>query len=353
MHKRLLLPLLAACTFAAAQQPAGGVVAWIALGDPRLEIRGLPWLAENSPELWRLPQSAKAAAPKGVWARAVAPDGGRIRIACDTSRILLRVKAGSKSGKPCHFDAYLGDQFAGSARADGSADQELSLLTLPDRAMRQITIYLPNNHEAHVLAVGVDPGSRFGSPAPFAAAKPLVCYGSSVLQGTGSDHPGMTYPAALARRLNLDFVNLGFGGAGKAEPQVVALVNQLEACGYLFDLGKSYGFQPADPYLAMLKAIRAAHPAAPIFCVTPIYSTKEAADPEYLKRSEDLRTLMRGAADQLRQAGDAWIFTLEGLVLFGPADADLFHDPLHPNDQGNARIAQRLEPILRPVLLAP
>jgi lysophospholipase L1-like esterase len=125
------------------------------------------------------------------------------------------------------------------------------------------------------------------------------------------------------------------------------LVNQLEACCYLFDLGKSYGAPTPERYSQMLDTIRASHPGVPIFCVTPIYSTKEADQPAYNQRSEDLRTLMRRAATDRRQAGDKLMFVVEGLELFGEADQDAFNDPLHPNDEGNRRMAERLVPIVK------
>ena len=173
---------------------------------------------------------------------------------------------------------------------------DLVLFDKPGRKQGDITIYLPNNQAVRVLAVGIDPDAGLKPPPAFALPAPIVCYGSSVLQGTGAAHPATTYPAALARRLNLDFGNLGFGGAGKAEPEVIQLVAALEACCYILDLGKSSGNQPIEPYARMLDAIRAVHPNVPILCVTPIYSTKESNEPEYHERSEKLRTLMRQAA---------------------------------------------------------
>jgi hypothetical protein len=74
----------------------------------------------------------------------------------------------------------------------------------------------------------------------------------------------MSYQAILARSMNLDFVNLGFGGAGKAEPAVVRLVAEVEACCVLFDLGKSYGRQDARPYELMFAEVRKAHQAIPL-----------------------------------------------------------------------------------------
>ena len=127
----------------------------------------------------------------------------------------------------------------------------------------------------------------------------------------------------------------------------MALVNQLDACAYLFDLGKSYGPPTPERYSRMLDTIRASHPDVPIFCVTPIYSTKEGNEPAYLKRSEDLRLMMRQVANQRRQAGDKMMFVVEGLELFGEADRGDFRDALHPNDTGNQRMAERLAPVVR------
>lgn len=325
-------------------------VKWISFPDQRLEVRGLPWLKENAPDLWRLPKSAKDKVPKGVWNRAVAPDGGRICFSSESTRLAIKIQAAQGHGKPCFFDAYVNGQYAGSANAKGTNETAAVLFEKKERAPKEITVYFPNNGEARLLAVGLDADAEIKTAPAFALKKPMVCYGSSVMQGSGATHPAKTYPAALARRLNLDFVNLGFGGAGKAEAEVVELVNQLDGCCYIFDLGKSYGTQPMEPYAKMLDAIRAAHPTAPIICVTPIYSTKEVNEPSYRERSENLRVMMRQAATERRKAGDKFMFVVEGLELFGAADKELLHDPAHPNDEGNELIAQRLAPIIEKIL---
>jgi len=331
--------------------PTAGEVRWLPFPGPQLELRGLPWFKENAPELWRLPQSARSQIPLGVWNRAVASDGGRIRLSSTTSRLVIRVQTVPAQTKPCFIDTYINGDYVDSAKALGAQPTELLLFEGKGRGQKNITLYLPNNHQIRVLAVGVDADAELRPPPAFAVKSPIVCYGSSVLQGTGAAHPSKTYPAALARRLNLDFVNLGFGGAGKAEPAVVDLVNQLDASCYIFDLGKSYGNQPKEPYARMLATIRAAHPNVPILCVTPIYSTNEPKDPAYLEKSVRLRTMMREAAMERRMAGDKFTFVVEGLELFGEADKKLFRDPQHPNDEGNELIAQRLVSMVEKVVL--
>jgi hypothetical protein len=346
-----LPPLVAANAAEARASGGAAAVKWLDLPHAQLEVRGLPWLPENSPELWRLPKRAQAKVPPAVWKRQLAPDGGRIRFSCKSTLLAIRAQAASEHTKRCFFDAFVNGEYAGSVNAAGTQKVDLVFFEHKDSGWKDVTIYLPNNQEARVFAVGLDANADLKAPPAFARKLPMVCYGSSVLQGTGAAHPSHTYPAAVARKLNLDFVNLGFGGAGKGEVEVVALVNHLDACCYLFDLGKSYGAPEPERYNRMLDTIRASHPQVPIFCVTPIYSTKEENDPAYKKKSEDLRSLMRQAATDRQKAGDKQMFVVEGLDLFGPADKDKFNDPLHPNDEGNELMAQRLAPIIEKAVL--
>ena len=159
----LLAGLAAGLSTSAAVNPTASApsereitIKWTDLPDARLEMRGLPWLPENAPDLWRLPKSAKTKVPKAVWNRAVVPDGGRIRFSCNSTALGLRVQAIHEHQRRCFFDAFVNSEYAGSVSAEGTQRVDLVVFEHKDRAWKDVTIYLPHNFEVRVFAVGLD-----------------------------------------------------------------------------------------------------------------------------------------------------------------------------------------------------
>src|SRR5690606_35801392 len=62
-----------------------------------------------------------------------------------------------------------------------------------------------------------------------------VPYGTSFVQGGCAPRPGMSYPAIVARRLDHDFINLGFSGNGKTEPENAKFLTELKPSAYILD----------------------------------------------------------------------------------------------------------------------
>src|SRR5207253_5662081 len=83
-----------------------------------------------------------------------------------------------------------------------------------ERKMRDITLYLPLYKAVTVQEVSLAADARLEPATPYAIAKPIVYYGSSITQGGCASNPGGSCQALLERRLNADFVNLGFSGNG-------------------------------------------------------------------------------------------------------------------------------------------
>lgn len=326
---------------------------WLPFPDnTKFKVLGLHWFAENSPRLWRMPKGRFDSLPKGVQNRCKAPAGGRIVMRCNTTKLGLRIMPLSKGGLK-GYDVYINGRFFRSAVAEEpGAELSLVLFKALDHTEKEIVIYLPYHQEVMIASVGVDKDTKFNLPEhKYAKSLPVVFYGSSVCQGSSASKPGMTYEAIVCRELNLDFINLGFGGAGKAEKTVVDLVNSIPACCYVFDLGKSYGMQDKTAYKDMLQSVRKSHPDVPIICITPITSALEVHSEEYSRKSVHTRSVMRDAVNDLIKAGDKKVHLIEGTDLLGFEEHDgLSKDGVHPSNDGFSSIARKLLPVVKKTL---
>lgn len=94
--------------------------------------------------------------------------------------------------------------------------------------MRDITLYLPLYKAVTIRELSLDPEAHLEQPTPYAIRKPIVYYGSSITQGGCDSNPGGSCQAILERRLNADFVNLGFSGNGLGEPVLAEAICELD-----------------------------------------------------------------------------------------------------------------------------
>lgn len=346
---------------AAAEIPADRsdetTIQWIAFPEERFQLSGLPWFEANAPQLWRLPRTAAPNLPRRVAAMMRFPAGARIRFNTNSSSLRIRVRTErvfpSRDLPPMGvrgMDVYVDGTYWSSVCIDKPAEQELTFFANAAPERKEVVLYLPTSQEISISALGIDKTAELCKPKKMIKQPPIVFYGSSIAQGKRAGRPAMSYEAILARRLGIDFVNLGFSGSGKAEPVVVDLVKDVPACCYVFDLGKSYGKQPAKIYLKMLQDVHRAHPEVPLVCITPIFSTRELYSTEYAELSRSIRTVVIQAVRTMNHAGANNVHLVDGLELLGPDDADALQEGVHPSDLGFTRIADRLEPIFQKIL---
>jgi len=253
-------------------------------------------------------------------------------------------------------DLYVDGAYWGTATADqdakpGKVYEHLYFdVHSPARRVRDITIYLPLYKPVKVVGVGVDSEAKLERAKPFAVAKPVVFYGTSITQGGCASHPGTSYEAILARKLNVDFVNLGFSGAGKGEPEVARAVAEIGASCFVLDFAQNNPTIESlrEVYGPFVETLRAKHPDTTILVVTPIFAAREAQGPDM--RLEAMRAHIRQIASSRIVAGDAHIQIVEGTDLLGPTRADGLVDGTHPNDLGFQWMAEGLAPRLSKML---
>jgi hypothetical protein len=338
---------------------------WIQLPSQEVEVDGLPWYAENGGEWFRLPVRLMDTYPKSVWNLAKDPSGGRIRFRTDSSALAVRLEYPSPPGMQnmqafgqSGVDLYVGNTYWGTALAAKKAtvgkiyEHVYFNFEGTQRIERDITLYLPLYLGVKVLALGVDTNAVFKPPQPFVRREPVVFYGTSITQGGCASRPAMSYQAIVGRRLNLDFVDLGFSGSGKYERALAQAVATINASAYVLDGSNIRTVEELRPVLApFIDVIRARRPDAPILVVSPLYSSEELFCSICKSNNESRRTFTRNVVSGFIANGDKNIQLIEGTDLLSSLQGDGLVDGAHPNDLGFEWIADVLAGRLATVLV--
>lgn len=348
---------LVAATLAA--QTPDAQLRWMPVTSPEFTVDGLPWFTQNKGELLRLPLSLEKVVRPAVWNLAKSPSGGRIRFRTDAPTIAIRLEypsppnmanmhAFGQTGVDLYADAvYIASAIADKDAAPGKTYEKIFFSGMP-RTDREITLYLPLYKPVKVLGIGL-PEAHINHPRPYALARPVVFYGTSITQGGCASRSGMSYQAILGRVLNIDFVNLGFSGNGMGEPEMARAVADIDAACYVLDFAQNNLTAEAlqKVYAPFLETLRGRHPDTPILAITPIYAAREAVgDMEIQKMRDHIRMVVSRAI----AAGDRHLQLVEGTDLLGPGQGDGLVDGSHPNDLGFEWMANGLSARLRKFL---
>lgn len=341
--------------------PAAPDRQFIAFPDARLAVHGLPWFAEDTPVLRRLPARLKSGFRDAVWSLAQSPSGGRLRFRTDSATLGLTAENPGFSNMhhmasvgENGFDLYVNRQYVGSAWPDGQGRITAEWRLGPAGRMRDITLYLPLYKPVTIRGVALDPGAACQPATPYRVRQPVVYYGSSITQGGCASNPGGTVQALLERRLDADFVNLGFSGNGLGDPAVAKAIAELDPSCLVLDF---WANPPADQYAAALPRfvaiLRARHPRVPILITTPFYFPAEATNPNVATTQRTKRQTAATFVKERRAAGDRHLSLVDGLKMLDASQTDGLVDGVHCNSLGFFYNARGLEPALRQALRHP
>lgn len=304
----------------------------------------------------RLPENIAETVNQGVHNRHANAAGGRIRFQTDSPYVAIHVKM-TGIGKMPHFaltgsagfDLYVkvgeGQQHRGTfVPPFNITDGYESILRFPVTEMRDITINMPLYSDVCKLYIGLKEGAQIAPPEPYKHTTPIVYYGSSITQGGCASRPGNAYQNIITRRLNTDYVNLGFSGSAKGEPEIADYIRKMDMSVFVYDYDHN---APTVEHLEkthekMYLSIRSAHPDLPVVMLSRprAYLTEDEVKRREIVRATYLNAKARGenvyfiSGEELMQyAGDS------GLV-----------DGIHPNDLGFASMARVLGDLLETIL---
>lgn len=331
-------------------------LAWHRLSTPFME--GLGW-PEESDSFCRMPHRAENVVRDAVWELSRHSAGIVARFFTDALQISARwtlrneglaldhMPASGVSG----IDLYARDgenwRWAGVGRAARFPDNETVLAQNIIGGEREYLLYMPLYNGVTNVQIGVPQNANLRlEPRP---RKPLCFYGTSIVQGGCASRAGMAYPAILGRRLDFPIINLGFSGNGQAEPEIAALLAELDASVFILDCLPNLDLEQTQKRVhPLIETLRRASGSTPIVLVENItyqFEWMSATAPDSRQKNVALHEIF----GQLKGEGMQKIYYLSGADLLGD-DGEGTVDGAHPTDAGFMRMADGLEPLLKQIL---
>ncbi len=244
--------------------------------------------------------------------------------------------------------------FVNTARPDvNNHNTAARVISNMDPEMREYMLYLPLYDGIDSIFIGTSPEAIFTQPSVNLPErkKPIVMYGTSILQGGCANRPGMAHSNIITRRLNREVINLGFSGNGQLDLEIADIIAAIPDPGLVvLDCVPNVNVEQIDTLLVpFYNIIRAAHPTVPILFVEDPLFPHIRFDKEAYNQVTTLNALWKKHYDQLA-AKDPNLHYLPADHIMG-LDYEATVDGLHFTDLGFLRYANLLEPILRRITL--
>ena len=332
---------------------------WHDIGEATMEGQG--WKDTRHP-FDRLPAKAEKLVRPPVWSLQKHSAGIAARFVTDAGQIRLRWSVRNQALALPHMpstgvsglDLYTregsGWRWVANGRPTAVTGNESTASGLKgDR--REYMLYLPLYNGADKVEIAVPEKASFEKGPPRRdGVRPLVFYGTSILHGGCASRPGMAYPSITGRKLDWPIINLGFSGNGKTEPEMAALLAELDPAAYILDsLPNLSPQETADLVPPFYGVLRRAHPTTPIVLVENVAYTQA----EYVENRKQSymgkNTHLRAFYVKLIAQGEKNVYYVPADELLG-ADGEDTVDGTHPTDLGFMRMADTMVRVLRPVL---
>jgi hypothetical protein len=235
-----------------------------------------------------------------------------------------------------------------------------------------VEVWLPQDCVVELRELRVADGATVAPQT--SSRRRWVHHGSSISHCLEALRPTETWPAIAARLADVDVQNVAFAGQCMLDQTVARTMRDLPAdfisikAGINIVNGDTMRERTFGPALhGFLDTVRDGHPTTPLALLSPIFcpSAEEHPGPTILRRDGrfsvvdrpkelstgalTLRRIRELAAEVVRarrNAGDANLYLIDGLQLFGPDDAGDLPDDLHPNPDGYRRMGERFHALM-------
>ncbi len=320
-------------------------------------IHGLMLPKDKNDVFKRLPLEVAQEVSDKVAALHAHTSGGRVRFKTNSSSVAIFAKMRGIGRMPhfaftgsAGFDMYVNGRFFKTEFPPPTSGMGgySSIKVLGNREEKSIEINFPLYSEVIELLIGLDKGATVSAPDKYRYDTPILYYGSSITQGACASRPGNIYQAVISRRFNVDFWNLGFSGAARAEQRIVDYISEQPMKIFVYDYDHN---APNPEYLEkthkpMFDAIRAKNPTLPVVMVTrPMFH----ADGDTLRRA----AIVRNTYETALKDGDENVYFVDGMKMMRAFDEENdgpLVDAWHPNDYGFALMAKAIGDVVGEII---
>ncbi len=325
--------------------------------QPPFSLHGLLGRREEG-AFWRLPDEVIDTVSGNVSKIARRASGGRVRFRTDSPKIVFRM--GLKTLEVAQHMPLSGSAGADVFLGQGAASRYAALIApedythktaeitlVTDGALEQVTVNLPRNEPLDFLQIGVEEEAQLLPPLPYRYETPIIFYGSSITEGGAASRPGCAYTSLVCRRLDCDYVNLGFARSAKGEQAMARFVSAQKMSAFVLDYDHNAPTPTflAQTHSAFFQTVREAQPELPIVLLSR---------PNFFRDPEDAaarRAVIQKTYENARRAGDRQVYFVDGeSLLAGTEPSNCTADGIHPNDAGFQRMAEVLTPVLARIL---
>jgi len=361
--------------------------------DPRVRLAGIADLTtmDRGALTERLPAWARAQlVDPAIGFVSSMPSGGRLEFVTDSTSIELeavftRLEYAGVTPHTASIDLVVDGELVASEvltdtdliRFPDRTSMDFEMVHIDPSAIRfdglgdgrkHVEIWLAQNASTMLRELRLDDGASIDGP-PSSTRRRWVHYGSSISHCMEAEHPTGTWPAVVARAVDVDLYSLGLAGQCHLDQFAARTISDRPADLISLKLGinlvnadsmRERAFAPAVH--GLLDSIRDGHPETPIVVISPIICPTAEDHPgptlptaegrfEVIERPDELmvgalalsriRELLELVVVQRQRSGDANLHYLHGHELFGADDVDDLHDGLHPNSAGYQRMGER------------
>ena len=242
-------------------------------------------------------------------------------------------------------------RFVAAAMPDrDSKESNYRIATCMDGKEREYMLYLPLYDSIDSLEIGIDSTAVLSLPKVDLpkAERPIVMYGTSILQGGCANRPGMASTGIIGRRLNRQVINLGFSGNAKVDLEIAeVMASAKDPSLFVFDYVPN-----ASPEMirergeAFFRRVRDAHPDVPVLFLEDPYYSKYELMSNAREEVDTRNAAQRELFEKLKKQGEKKIWYLKSDDMVGH-DNEAFVEGIHFTDLGMMRYAEWILPHIK------